>query len=98
MAGEDLKVQFNPFAYQTTPLKQIQSTGEKQPVAEPKPQGKAFGYATRPQYASYDAGNAPVDKNFIKNTMAYVPFAVSPVTNADYDDSDYRGRASYFIA
>lgn len=98
MAAEDFKVQFNPFAYQTTPLKQVQFTGEPQPAAEPKPQVKTFGYATRPQNTSYNAGGGAVDKDFIKNTMAYVPFTTSPESRADYDDSDYRGRASYFVA
>lgn len=98
MAGEEFKVQFNPFAYQTTPLKQVGFTGAQQPAAEPKPQENKFGFATRPQKQSYDAGNAPVDKNFIKNTIAYVPFATSPVSDTNYDDSDYRGRGAYFIA
>lgn len=98
MAGDEFKVQYNPFAYQTTPIKQVQFTGEPQPAAEPKPQGKAFGFATRPQNTSYNAGNGAIDKNFIKNTVAYVPFAASPASDTNYDDSDYRGRGAYFIA
>ncbi len=93
------KAQFNPFAYQTAPLNQVQYTGTPQPVAEPQPQVKNFGFAARPQKQTYaPQSSGDVDHNFVKNTFAYVPFTNSPVSNTDYDDSDYRGRGVYCCA
>ena len=90
------EAKFNPFAYQTPPIQvggvqqpQILPAQEQQPKEvvvkreQPKPQA----------YAATD----PIDKNFIQKTFAYLPFVESPVSNTDYDDSDYRGRGTYFV-
>jgi len=90
------ETKFNPFAYQTPP---IQVGGVQTPQAQPA-QGSQPSEAVvkreqpKPQaYATTD----PIDKNFIQKTFAYVPFTNSPVSDTNYDDSDYRGRGAYFV-
>ncbi|MCM1010093.1 MAG: hypothetical protein NC390_04335 [Fusobacterium sp.] len=96
------KAQFNPFAYQTAPLKQVQFRGPEvgTPVAQPQEQ-KTFGYVTRPakQPSDKELLTEAYDKNFVKDTFAYAgakgPSTSMPESRAYYDDSDFRGKMYY---
>lgn len=97
------KAQFNPFAYQTAPLKQVQFRGAETgtPVAQPQAQ-QPFGYATRPVKkvpTDQELLAEAYDKNFVKDTFAYAgakgPSTNMPESRAYYDDSDYRGNMYY---
>lgn len=95
------KAQFNPFAYQTSPLQPVQFRGAETgtPVSQPQEQ---FGYATRPVEkvpTPQELLTEAYDKNFVKDTFAYAgamgPSTSMPEGRAYYDDSDYRGKMYY---
>lgn len=104
MAGEDLKVSFNPFAYQSSNASGVKfrgAEGSVRGVAQPQEGQKAFGYITRPAQkpSSEELLTEAYDKNFIKNTYAYAgangPSLDMPESRAYYDDSDFRGKMYY---
>lgn len=100
MAGDDLKVSFNPFAYQSAPVKFRGAEGYT-PVVRPQEEQKPFGQTVRPakQPTSHELLTEAYDKNFVKDTFAYAgakgPSTNMPESRAFYDDSDYRGNMYY---
>lgn len=113
MSGYELTTSsYNPFAYQTPPLK----TGTGFVPAHKVHSGEtgtgftpaqyAFGTATVPVKKAVQSNEELLtqeyDKNFIKNTFAYAgsghPSLVQPEERAIYDDSDYRGLGVYCAA